>query len=253
MDALVLAWYSWLSALTQGYVATLQTWADHVQVPLLSVVLLGLIGATSPCQLTTNVSALAYAVAQPTRGRPFMLVVAYVAGKVSVYRLGGALVILLGVRLDAHAIPVVQVARKILGPVMIFVGLGMLRLIRLKTTMGQTLAARLQERFTGRGLAGSYALGLAFSLAFCPTLFWLFFGLTVPLALQSSGGWAFPGFFAVGSSLPLLVVTALVAAGFGALEALTGQLRRLTRPLHVVAGVLLVLAGLHDTLVYWLL
>ena len=253
VGALVLGWYGWLSGLTQGYIVTFQAWADHFQLPLVTVMLLGLIGATSPCQLTTNLSALAYASAQPTRGRPFLLGIAYVAGKVSVYMLVGALVIVLGLRLDADAIPVVQVARKILGPVMVFVGVGLLGLIRLKTTMGQALAARMHERFARRGLVGAYALGVAFSLAFCPTLFWLFFGLAVPLALQSSGGWAFPALFAVGSPLPLLVVTGIVAAGFGALEALTRRLRRITRPLRVVAGVLLVLAGVHDTFVYWLL
>jgi cytochrome c-type biogenesis protein len=151
------------------------------------------------------------------------------------------------------SIPVVQVARKILGPLMAFIGVGMLGLIRFKTTVGQGLAARLRERFAGRGVTGAYVLGVAFSFAFCPTLFWLFFGLTLPLALQSSGGWTFPGLFAVGSSLPLLVVTGVVAVGFDALEALTGQLRRIARPLRVAAGVLLVLAGVHDTLVYWLL
>ena len=129
----------------------------------------------------------------------------------------------------------------------------MLGLIRLKTGMGQVLAVRLCKRLAGRGFIGAYALGLAFSLAFCPTLFWLFFGLTLPLALQHQDGWAFPGLFAVGSSLPLLVVTGFVAAGFGALEVFTRHLRQLTRPLRVLAGVLLVVAGAHDTLVYWLL
>lgn len=253
VNTLVLAWYSWLSGLTQGSVVTLQAWADHLQLPLVTVVLLGLIGATSPCQLTTNLSALAYASVQPAHGRPFRLGIAYVAGKVSVYTLVGALMVVAGLRLDAVSIPVVQVARKALGPLMVFIGIGMLGLIRFKTTLGQGLAARLRERFARRGVAGAYLLGVAFSFAFCPTLFWLFFGLTVPLALQSSGGWTFPGLFAVGSSLPLLVVTGVVAAGFDALEALTGRLRRIARPLRVAAGVVLVLAGIHDTLVYWLL
>jgi hypothetical protein len=48
------------------------------------------------------------------------------------------------------------------------------------------------------GAGRAYLLGLAFSLAFCPTLFWLFFGLTVPLALRSAGGWSFPGLLAAG-------------------------------------------------------
>jgi len=253
MDSVVLAWYGWLSGLTQGSVVTLQAWADRVQLPLVTVVLLGLIGASSPCQLTTNLGALAYASAQPARGRPFLLGVSYVAGKVSVYTLVGALVVLAGLRLEAVSIPVVQVARRILGPVMILLGIGMLGFIRVKTSVGQRLASKIGGRFARRGITGAYGLGVAFSFAFCPTLFWLFFGLTLPLALRTSGGWTFPGLFAVGSSLPLLTLTGAVAAGFGALEGLTGRLRTMTGPLRVAAGVLLVLAGLHDTLVYWFL
>ena len=253
MSSIVLAWYGWLSGLTQGTVLTLQGWADHLQLPLVTAVLLGIVGATSPCQLTTNLSAMAYASAQPARGRPLLFGVAYVAGKVSVYTLVGALVILAGLRLEAVSIPVVQVARKALGPLMIAIGLGMVGWLPLRTSVGQRLAASMRERLAPRGLVGAYLLGVAFSFAFCPTLFWLFFGLTLPLALRSSGGWMFPGLFAVGSSLPVLVVTGVVVAGIGALETVAARLIRLDRPLRLGAGVILILAGLHDTVVYWLL
>ncbi len=253
MNALALAWYGWLSGLTQGSVVTLQAWADYVQIPLVTVVLLGLIGATSPCQLTTNLSALAYASAQPQRLRPFAVALAYLAGKVSIYTLVGALIIVAGLRLEALSIPIVQIARKALGPLMLFIGVGFLGLIRLRIAVGQGFAMRLRARFIGRGLTGAYVLGVAFAFAFCPTLFWLFFGLTLPLAVQSTGGWAFPALFAAGSSLPLLVGAGLVAAGFGAVEALTGRVGRIAGPLRLAAGAVLVIAGAHDTLVYWLL
>lgn len=253
MESLVLAWYGWLSRLTQGSVLGLGDWVDRLQLPVATAVLFGVIGALSPCQLTTNLGALAYASAHPGGGRPFTLALAYVAGKVSVYTLVGALVILAGLRLEAVSIPVVLVARKMLGPLMIAVGLSMLGLLRLRAGVGQRLAFRLRERLTAKGSAGAYLLGVAFSFAFCPTLFWLFFGLTIPLALRSPGGWAFPGLFAVGSSLPLLVVTGAVALGAGAVQQLAGGVRRVERPLRVAAGAVLILAGLHDTIVYWVL
>ena len=253
MNALAVAWYGWLSGLTQGYVLTLQAWADYLQIPLVTVVLLGLIGATAPCQLTTSLSALAYASARPDHDHPFLIGLAYVAGKVSFYTFVGMLVILAGFRLDAMSIPIVQTARKALGPLMVFIGVGLLGLIPLRTSIGHGLAVRLQARFAGRGLAGAYVLGVAFSFAFCPTLFWLFFGLTLPLAIQSPGGWAFPGLFAAGSSLPLLLVTGIVAAGFGAVGGLTGRLRQIAVPLRMAAGTVLMIAGTHDIFVYWLL
>jgi hypothetical protein len=111
---------------------------------------------------------------------------------------------------------------------------------------------RLRDRLAGHGHRGAYLLGVVFSFAFCPTLFWLFFGLTVPLALRSTGGLIFPGLFAVGASLPLLAMTAVVGAGLGTARHFIGGLRRAERGLRVAAGITLVVAGLHDTIVYWL-
>lgn len=253
MEQLVLKWYGWLSALTQGTAFRLQDVTERVEVPVLTAVIFGLIGATAPCQLTTNLSALAWVSAHAGRGRPTTLAIAYIAGKVTVYTLVGGLVILAGLQLPAVSIPVVIVARKALGPLMVLVGLGLLGAHRLRAGFGQEWALWLRDRLGGRGHRGAYLLGVVFSFAFCPTLFWLFFGLTVPLALRSTGGLAFPGLFAVGASLPLLAMTAIVGMGVGTASRFAGGLRRAQRVLRVAAGVVLVLAGLHDTIVYWLL
>jgi len=252
VSRLIVAWYGWLSGLTQGLVLGLQDLADSIALPAAAAVIFGLIGATSPCQLTTNLGALAYAAGRAGRGRALGLTLAYVAGKVTVYTLVGAAVVLAGLQLQAVSIPVVLIARKALGPLMIVVGLALLGFWRPRFSAGQRLAARLRGR-AGTGVTGAYLLGLVFALAFCPTLFWLFFGLTIPLALKSAGGWSFAGLFAIGSSLPLLAVAALVTAGAGAIEGLVGSIGRLERPLRIVAAVVLLIAGLHDTLVYWML
>ena len=251
MRQLILAWYTWLSTLSQGFVFTVDGWIDGVDLPVASAVLFGLIAAGSPCQLTTNVSALVYASRESSKAGAFISALAYAAGKISVYSVVGALVILAGFRLEAASIPVVVVARRLLGPLMILVGLGMLGVIRLRGAFGQRLSLRLRDALPTRGAAGAFLLGAAFSFAFCPTLFWLFFGLTVPLALRSFGGWIFPGLFAVGSTLPLLVASSVVAAGFGGVERLAGGMSRMYRAAGGVAGGIFVLAGLHDTVVYW--
>jgi cytochrome c biogenesis protein CcdA len=248
---LVLAWYAWLSTLSQGFVFTVEVLNERVNLPLASALLFGLIGAASPCQLTTNLGALAYASRGSSKAGALGSALAYAAGKVAVYSLVEALLILAGLQLQAASIPVVVVARKLLGPLMVLVGLGMLGAIRLKGTIGERLSFRLRRRVPPRGTTGAFLLGVAFSLAFCPTLFWLFFGLTVPLALRSAGGWAFPGLFAVGSTLPLLAASLVVALGYGAAERLAGGTWRIYRITGVVAGGIFVLAGLHDTVVYW--
>jgi hypothetical protein len=246
----VIAWYSWLSGLTQGPILVIQDWIEGSSVPLVSALLFGLIGATSPCQLTTNLGALAYSASRTGTGPVLGASLAYVAGKVLVYSVVGGLVVVLGLQLQGASIPVVLVARKLLGPLMLLVGLGLLGLIRLPGGFGLGLSRRLAGRAPGGG-RGAFLLGVAFSFAFCPTLFWLFFGLTVPLALRSPAGWSFPGVFAVGTALPLLALAAVVSLGWGAADRLAGGVARWHRPVKWVAGAAFIVAGLHDTLIYW--
>jgi hypothetical protein len=96
-------------------------------------------------------------------------------------------------------------------------------------------------------------LGTAFSFAFCPTLFLLFFGLTIPMALASPVGAAYPGLFAVGTSLPLLVLAAAVTSGIGTMRRAAVSAQRVASWLRLATAVVLLLAGLNDTLTYWLM
>jgi len=251
MHHLILAWYTWLSTLSQGFVFSVGEWTERLNLAPASALLFGLIAAASPCQLTTNLGALAYAARESSRAATFASALAFAAGKVSAYSLVGLLVVAADLQLQAASVPVVVVARKLLGPLMILAGLGMLGVIRLRGGFGQRLSEGLRTTVPTGGVAGAFLLGVVFSLAFCPTLFWLFFGLMVPLALRSAGGWSFPGLFALGSTLPLLVLSGVVALGFGALEATVGKLWRVQRIASAVAGAVFILAGLHDTVVYW--
>jgi hypothetical protein len=230
-------------------VFVIQDWIEGTSVPLVSALLFGLIGATSPCQLTTNLGALAFS-ASRAGPAPFLgASLAYVAGKVLVYSVVGGLAVVLGLQLQGASIPVVLVARKLLGPLMLLVGFGLLGLVRLPGGFGLGLSHRLAGQVPGG--RGGFLLGVAFSFAFCPTLFWLFFGLTVPLALRSPGGWSFPGVFAVGTALPLLALATVVSLGWGAADRLAGGVARWHRPVKWVAGAAFIVAGLHDTLIYW--
>src|SRR5713226_4707382 len=184
MGHLVVAWYAWLSQLAQGPILVIEGWNDALNVPALSALLFGLIGATSPCQLTTNLGALAFSMTRPGRLGPVWASLLYALGKVAIYFTVGAAVIFLGVRLQAASIPVIVVARKLLGPLIILIGMSLIGLIRLPRAPGGGVGEAMKARLPGRGQVSAFLLGIVFSFAFCPTLFWLFLGLTVPLALR---------------------------------------------------------------------
>ena len=254
MTEIALQWYTLLSTLNSAATGPLDSLAERISVPLVSALLFGLIGATSPCQLTSNAGALAYlSRGAGERGGATVLrsAAAYILGKMLVYTIVGIAVILVGQRLALGSVPVVIAARKALGPLMIVLGFYFLGFLPLRISLGQRLAEWLEAR-SGAGVGGAFVLGTAFSFAFCPTLFLLFFGLTIPLALISPIGIIYPGVFAFGTTLPLLGLVALLAAGVKAGGYLTAA-RGAGRWLQPAAGVVLVLAGINDTFTYWFL
>jgi cytochrome c biogenesis protein CcdA len=193
-----------LSGLANWLTLPISNLAEAINLPLVSALLFGVIGATAPCQLSTNVAALAFlsrGASQPSG--LWSQTLAFVAGKATVYLLVGGLVVAAGLQigqLGRTAIPIIVFARRALGPLLIVVGLFLLGVLKTQFTFGGQFSAWLEEKVgRRRGLLPAYLLGVAFSFTFCPTLFWLFFGLTIPLAIASPGGLVFPGVFAVGT------------------------------------------------------
>ena len=244
-------WYIILSRVSASVSVPVSELSGRIDLPLASAFLFGLIGAVAPCQLTTNASAIAYVGREGTRWAAAREAVAFVLGKMVVYSLFGVLAFLLGAQLRSAAVPLAVWTRKALGPVLILTGLGFLGVFRLRGGFGTRLALRLRALGPRSGTGGAFAMGATFALAFCPTLFWLFFGLTLPLALTTPAGVVFPALFAAGTAMPVLAVGALLAAGAPVGGGAT--LGRVGRVLTPASGLVFVLLGLNDTLIYWAL
>src|SRR5881296_3732098 len=117
MQELAVQWYAILGTLNAAVTAPLRGLSDSLGLPVVSALLFGLLGATSPCQLTTNAAALAYVARNAgDRGATTRSTLAYLLGKALVYTIVGAAVMLAGQQLAQSTIPVIQVARRVLGP-----------------------------------------------------------------------------------------------------------------------------------------
>lgn len=234
--------YRGMSALYGVLAPPLDALRRSLDLPGASAFLLGVLAAFAPCQVTTGAGALAYLARDG--GRPFPGLMAFLLGKALAYTLllGVVLWLLGGPPQDPGGL--FRPIRLALGPLMVLVGLGLLGVLRLPWAW--PLPSRME---VGKGLLGALALGGLFGLAFCPTLFWLFFGLLLPLALASPWGILYPAFFALGSGVPLALFLGLVGrmGRAGALRALKRAGGWSTR----LAGWVLVGVGLLDTAVYW--
>lgn len=251
----VVSWYGWLSGLYAVAGVPLHDLAGATGLPGLPAVVLGLAGALSPCQLSTSAGAIAYASrasdsGPPSAGALWLRVGAFTLAKLLIYSgLGGA-VVAVGLR-AGDSVPVVQAVRLALGPVMLVLGLHLLGVLPARFSLGAGLSRRM-ARAAGNGMVGAFLLGTAFSLAFCPTLFLLFFGLLLPLALTQPLAPLYPGLFALGTMVPLFGLTAFVTLGLGSAGTGVRRSRALQRVLNMAAAVVLLVAGLNDTVVYWL-
>jgi len=86
----MLEWYLFISKLNITLSEPIKLLNEQFNIPLLTALLLGLLGSTSPCQLTTNASAVAF-ISQKLRDvkGAWKTVLAYTPGKVMVYTGGG--------------------------------------------------------------------------------------------------------------------------------------------------------------------
>lgn len=249
----ILRWYGFLSSLSAQIMPEVQAFDERIRIPLLTALILGVLGAAAPCQLTQSVAMLTILGRQSAGRSRWQAALAYVTGKAVVYTVLGVVAVALGAGLAEVSIPVFGVARKVIGPLMVVVGLAMMGVLRLRWAPGSAFALRLQEVVRRRAARAPFLIGVAFGFSFCPTLFALFFAFLIPLALSRPDGVLYPALFALGTALPLLLVLGLLSLGAESMQRVARQIGRGQRAIAVLAGVLLLIAGLHDTVVYWLL
>lgn len=246
--------YSFLNELSVFLSQPFSAVAHSTNVLFISALFLGFVASMAPCQLSANLGAISYFGHRGTHlkqaGLEFLF---YLLGKIVVFTALGFLFWWLGERFTTESIPLFVFARKLLGPLLILLGLFFIGWIQLPGNMGAKLSNAL-ENFSKRvgGNKGAFLLGAAFSLGFCPTMSWIFFGLLMPMVLESgtASGLALTPIFAIGTAMPLLFFFGLFV-GAGLDRFMLKKARTWGQRVQVAAGVFLVLLGMVDTITYW--
>src|SRR5258708_11307778 len=140
MQNFALEYYRLLSSLFSTFGTPVQNLVNAINLPLVSALLFGLLGTTAPCQLSTNVAALAFLSRGVSDQRKMWgQTLAFAAGKVTVYLLIGGVIVAVGLQLkdiSQTVIPIVLVVRRALGPLLVVVGLVMLGLLNSRLSLG---------------------------------------------------------------------------------------------------------------------
>jgi|SRR5699024_5387005 len=242
--------YDFFNEISSTFIMPIMNIANSLEhLPILFAFFLGLVGAVAPCQLTSNVSAITiYGNRSLVDKIPWLHVFLFILGKIFVFSAIGVVFWLLGREVYGSLSQIMPVIRKFIGPMLILIGLFMIGLIQFKKSW--TLF-NLPRKLFKDSYFGSFLLGVSFTLAFCPTMFVLFLLTLMPIVVVTSYGAVLPAVFGIGTSLPLIIVIFLIWY-FGASGLILKRSRKIGGIAQKIAGGLLLIIGILDTLTYWI-
>jgi cytochrome c biogenesis protein CcdA len=223
---------------------------DSAFLGVASALWLGILTSISPCPLATNIAAVSFIGKQFTSSPQVALSgVFYVLGRMLAYLgLGAALIAGL---LSAPQLSVFlqKYMNKILGPILILVGMVLLELLRFGLP-GGVVGERMQERAGKGGVWGAGLLGFLFALSFCPVSAALFFGSLIPLSVKDGSSVLYPLMYGAGTGLPVIVFAMMIALGANSIGALYQKLTRMELWARRVTGAIFIAVGVYYSLIY---
>jgi cytochrome c biogenesis protein CcdA len=212
------------------------------QFPILTAFILGLMTAISPCPLATNITAIGYISKDiESRRKVFTNGLIYTLGRAISYTAIGVLFFFGASRFALEGFFQTW-GEKILGPLLIIIGLFMLGVLKLKIPGMDSLSEKM-ERKSNSGFWGVLLLGVVFALAFCPYSGVLYFGMLIPMTISSASGLYLPLVFAIATGIPVIIFAWLLAFSLGSIGNVYNKLksfelwfRRAVAALFIIVG-----------------
>ncbi|MCU0664993.1 MAG: aromatic aminobenezylarsenical efflux permease ArsG family transporter [Myxococcota bacterium] len=214
---------------------------------------LGILTSISPCPLATNIAAISY-VSKRVK-RPSLVLLAgllYTLGRTLSYFIVALLVVKSLFSVPAISRFLQQNMNQALGPVLLLVGVMLLDVIPWPWVGGSAMPAKLQTYVDKIGLWGAGLLGLVFALAFCPLSAALFFGSLVPLAVAHESAVLLPGLYGIGTALPVVVFSLILAFAAGKLGKAFDVLSHLERWMRRLTAAVFIGIGGYYVWMYWI-
>jgi sulfite exporter TauE/SafE len=183
---------------------------ENSSIPVVSAIALGLMTAISPCPLATNITAIGYIGKDiANKNRVFFNGLIYTLGRVLSYTI---LAVIIFIGADQFKISgwFQLYGEKIIGPLLIIIGLFMLGFLRINLPG----LSKLTCRYQAKGVNSYWdvlLLGMLFALAFCPYSGVLYFGMLIPMTISSASGLILPVVFAIATGIPVIIFAWLLA------------------------------------------
>jgi cytochrome c-type biogenesis protein len=213
-------------------------------VPWITALILGLMTAISPCPLATNITAIGFISKDlENRNRVFLNGLFYTLGRAISYTLI-PLIIYLGADQFKFSGFFQRYGEKILGPLLLLIGIFMLDVIRINFPGFGKLSEKMEKRKSWRFI-DAVLLGMVFALAFCPYSGVLYFGMLVPLTVSSTSGLYLPVIFAVATGIPVIIFAWFLAYTVSGIGTLYNKIKIFELWFRRVIAILFIVVGVY--------
>lgn len=217
---------------------------ENSTMPWVTALVLGLMTAISPCPLATNITAVGFISKDiENRNRVFVNGLLYTLGRAITYT-GIAFVIYLGADQFKFSGFFQLYGEKILGPLLIIIGLFMLDVIKIKFPGMNGLTSRMENKKSW-GFFDAILLGMIFAMAFCPYSGVLYFGMLVPITVASASGLYLPVVFAIATGIPVIIFAWILAFSIGSIGGVYNKMKNFEIWFRRVIAVLFVVVGIY--------
>jgi len=229
----------------------LQSLLDNTSLPFLTAFLLGLMTAISPCPLATNITAIAFiSKDMKNRHRVFINGLIYTLGRAISYTVLGV-ILFFGASTFSIARFFQQWGERLLGPLLVIIGIFMLDIIHLNFPGLGKFGDKIEQN-SKKGFWRVLLLGIVFALAFCPYSGMLYFGMLIPITIASPSGLYLPVIFAVATGIPVIVLAWMLAFTVSEVGSFYNKLKAFEKWFRKVVAIVFILVGLYYIFIFFI-
>jgi len=230
----------------------LQNLLDNTNAPVLYAFILGLMTAISPCPLATNITAIGFISKDvENKKKIFFNGLLYTLGRAVSYTALG-IILYFGASKFYVAKFFQLYGERILGPLLVIIGIIMLDLIKIKLNIFSGLSESVGNKSKTGSAWSAVLLGIVFALAFCPYSGVIYFGMLIPLTVSSQGGLFLPFIFAVATGLPVIIIAYLLAFSVSSIGGFYNKIKMFEKWFRRVVAVVFIIVGVYYVYVFYL-
>ena len=219
-------------------------------IPILAAFFIGLMTAITPCPLATNITAIAYTSKRIQNSKHTLAVgFLYTLGRMLTYVAIASLIVWIGVNTQTISLFLQKYGERMLGPLLILIGVVMLDIIKFNFLKENKQITKLKEKLANKGFLGAFLLGVIFALAFCPFSAVLFFGMLIPLALKAGDAIIIPSIFAFATGLPVIIFSFILVHSMSKIGNIMNKVQTFEKWTRKIASIIFLAVGTYYTII----